>query len=312
MIIHSDARAIPLADCSMNCVVTSPPYWRQRDYGYPAQLGQEETLKEYIDALVSVFAEVHRVLRNDGTLWLNMGDCYASGGRTRTLENSTAKSTIAGKPTGQQQMLNVATRMGNGVARKNLMGLPWRVAFALQDVGWNLRSDVIWFKTNPMPSNVKDRPTCAHEYIFLFSRRPSYYYDHQSMQEPATSTEARYWSDNGRDKQRGHSRQHAGFNRSYAEKIAREGVPKTRNVRDVWPMAVARFEDSHYATFPPELARRCILAGCPEGGIVFDPFAGSGTSIMAAQDLGRRGVGLELGAKYLPMAHRRTAQRALC
>lgn len=312
MILHANARNIPLADQSVNCVVTSPPYWLQRDYGYPEQLGQEPTLPEYLDGLVAVFAEVARVLKNEGTLWLNMGDCYAQSGRARTLENSVKRSTLQGRPTGQMQTLNSRSRLGNGLARKNLIGLPWRVAFALQEVGWNLRSDIIWHKTNTMPSSVKDRPTSAHEYIFLFSKSTSYYYDQGSMREEATSTDARYWSDNGRDKQRGHSRQHAGFNRYYAEKIARDGVPKTRNMRDVWPMAVARYSEAHYATFPTELARRCILAGCPEGGIVLDPFAGSGTSVMVAQELGRKGIGLELGAAYLPLARRRIAQRALC
>lgn len=287
MILRADARRIPLADQSVQCVVTSPPYWCLRDYKVTGQIGQEATVEGYVSSIVRVLSGVWRVLRDDGTVWLNLGDSYSGGEKYRTEANSFLQD-------------------------KQLVGIPWRVAFALQEDGWYLRSDIIWHKTNAMPSSVKDRPTSAHEYIFLLTKRPKYYYDHESVMETAVSTSKHHFVDKDDSKQRGHSRRHAGFNGRYAERIERDGVPTRRNLRDVWPMATANFAEAHFAVFPDELARRCILAGCPEGGIVLDPFAGSGTTVKVAQELGRKGIGLELGAQYIPMAKCRTAQLSLC
>lgn len=312
MILHGDARHIPLADRSVQCVVTSPPYWLLRDYKVPGQMGQEPTPAEFVAGLVAVFREVWRVLRDDGTLWLNIGDSYSGAQKYRTAENSTAKSTLAFRPTGQIDNLEQPSKRGSGLADKQLVGIPWRVAFALQDDGWFLRSDIIWHKSNAMPSSVSDRPSCAHEYIFLFTKRAKYYYNHEAVKEPAVSTSPHHFVDKAESKQRGHSRRHAGFNGRYSEKIAKEGVPTSRNLRDVWTMATGNFSEAHYAVFPDELPRKCILAGCPEGGIVLDPFVGSGTTVKVAQDLGRKGIGLELGAQYIPMARRRTSQLVLC
>jgi DNA modification methylase len=312
VILRGDARHIPLADESVQCVVTSPPYWLLRDYKVPGQTGQEPTPAEFVAELVTVFREVWRVLRDDGTLWLNIGDSYSGAAKYRTVANSFAKSTLANRPTGQIDNLTQPSKRGSGLADKQLVGIPWRVAFALQEDGWFLRSDVIWNKSNAMPSSCSDRPACAHEYIFLFTKRSTYYYDHEAVKEPAVSTSPHHFVDGAKSKQRGHSRQHAGFNGRYAEKIAKEGVPTTRNLRDVWTMATGNCAEEHYAAFPEELPRKCILAGCPEGGIVLDPFVGSGTTVKVAQDLGRRGIGLELGKQYIPMARRRTSQLVLC
>lgn len=312
MIIRGDARAIPLADGSVQCVVTSPPYWLLRDYKVPGQMGQEPTPAEFVAELVTVFREVWRVLRDDGTLWLNLGDSYSGAEKYRTYENSMANSTLQHRPTGQIDNLVQKSKRGCGMPDKQLVGIPWLVAFALQNDGWFLRSDIVWHKSNGMPSSVSDRPASAHEYIFLLTKRAKYYYDHEAVKEVAVSTSARHFVDKDASKQRGHSRRHAGFNGRYAEKIAREGVPERRNLRDVWTMAVANFAEAHFAVFPEELPRKCILAGCPEGGLVLDPFAGSGTTVKVAQDLGRRGIGLELGPQYIALARRRTAQLALC
>lgn len=312
MIIHGDARRIPLADGSVHCVVTSPPYWCLRDYGYPGQIGQEETLESYISSVLSVFEEVWRVLRNDGTLWLNLGDSYAGAARYRTIENSLARSGLANRPTGQIDNLVQSSKRGAGLNDKQLIGVPWRIALALQAAGWFLRSDIVWHKTNAMPSSVKDRPANAHEYIFLLTKRAKYYYDYEAVMEPVVSTSKHHFVDKTDNKQRGHSRRHAGFNGRYADRLDRDGVPTRRNLRDVWPMATANFAEAHFAVFPDELARRCVLAGCPEGGVVLDPFAGSGTVVAAAQGLGRVGIGIELGKNYIPMAKRRTAQLTLC
>lgn len=312
MIIRGDARQIPLAGGSVQCVVTSPPYWLLRDYKVPGQTGQEPTPAEFVAELVGVFREVWRVLRDDGTVWLNIGDSYSGAQKYRTVANSTAKSTLAFRPTGQIDNLVQPSKRGSGLADKQMVGIPWRVAFALQEDGWFLRSEIIWHKSNAMPGSVSDRPASAHEHIFLLSKRATYYYDHVAVKEPAVSTSAHHFVDGRADKQRGHGRRHAGFNGRYAEKIAKEGPPKDRNLRDVWTMATANFGEAHYATFPEELPRKCILAGCHEGGIVLDPFVGSGTTVMVAQSLGRKGVGMELGAQYIPMARRRTAQLALC
>lgn len=312
MIIRGNAEAIPLADGSVHCVVTSPPYWQLRDYKVPGQLGLEATPEEYVSRMVGVFREVKRVLRKDGTLWLNIGDSYTGAPKHRTVKNTTEKSTLSGRATGALENLEMGGRRVKELADKQLVGIPWRLAFALQADGWFVRSEIVWAKSNPMPNSASDRPACSHEFIFLLSKAPTYYYDREAVKERAVSTSKHHFIDKDDSKQRGHSRQHAGFNGRYAERLAREGVPTTRNLRDVWTVATAQFSEAHYATFPPRLITPCILAGCPEGGIVFDPFVGSGTTVMVAQGLGRKGVGMDLGAQYMAMARRRTAQLALC
>lgn len=211
--------------------------------------------------MADVFGETWRVLRSDGTLWLNLGDGYR--------------------------------------ADKQLRGVPWRVALALQSYGWHLRQDIIWSKPNPMPESVTDRCTKAHEYMFLLSKSPKYYFDSESIKESAVSTSLKHFTDGGKDKQRGHGRRHAGFNGRYAERLAKEGIPKTRNKRDVWTVATQPFSGEHFATFPRELIRPCIRAGCPVGGVVLDPFMGSGTTAVVALEEGRDYLGIELNCDYI-------------
>jgi DNA modification methylase len=218
-----------------------------------------------------------------------------------------------------------------GLKPKDLVGIPWRVAFALQADGWYLRSDIIWHKPNPMPESVTDRPTKAHEYLFLLSKSERYYYDAEAIKEPAIyAEEARY--DNGlnghgggvshagqgsstrkfkSDKQRGHGRRHDGFNDRWDQMTKQEQCSKFRNKRSVWTVATQPYSEAHFATFPPKLIEPCILAGCPSGGLVLDPFAGSGTTLQVAQQLGRRGVGIELNPDYIKLAEKRTAQAGL-
>jgi DNA modification methylase len=294
-----------LAECwdeMFDCVVTSPPYWRLRDYEQNSrQIGQEQTPEDYVAKLTSVFREVRRTLRDDGTFWLNIGDCYAAGGQN---SGSTPDALT------DKQRSNVGCRYERTLPPdvykvKDLVGIPWMLAFALRKDGWYLRSDIIWSKPNPMPESVKDRPTRSHEYLFLLTKSPSYYYDHASMQEPAVSTSVKKFTDNGKDKQRGHGRRHEGFNGRYADRLAESGIPTTRNRRDVWSVATSPYPDAHFATFPPSLIRPCILAGCPPDGLVLDPFAGSGTTLQVALEEGRRAVGIELNTSYCVMIEER-------
>ena len=293
-----------MPDKSVYTCVTSPPYFNLRDYDMDGQIGLEATPEAFVARLVEVFREVRRVLRDDGTLFLNLGDSYASSGgvghRHRNSSGGIGKNGTRG-----EQGYHAA---GGGFARpdtardglkpKDLIGIPWSVAFALRADGWYLRQDIIWHKPNPMPESVTDRCTKAHEYIFMLSKSARYFYDAEAIKEPATSTDARKFTDGGRDKQRGHGRRHAGFNRRYAEKIAAEGIPTTRNRRSVWTVATKPFKGAHFATFPPDLIVPCILAGAPIGGTVLDPFGGSGTTAGVALKHGRRAVICELNPDY--------------
>lgn len=289
-----------MPDGLVNCVVTSPPYWGLRDYGVEGQLGLEKTPEEYTAKMVEIFREARRVLRDDGVLFLNLGDSYYGSsmtGGTKSKEGSAKRmGHMSEKPSNVQ------------LKPKDLVGIPWRVAFALQADGWYLRQDIIWHKRNAMPESVKDRPTRAHEYIFLMSKSERYYYDHEAIKEPAVSTSLKKFTDNGTDKQRGHVRRHAGFNGRYAETLARDGAPKDRNLRSVWTVATHPLPESHFATFPPELIKPCILAGCPENGIVLDPFFGAGTTGVVCTDLGRNYIGIELNPEYVAMAEQRIAR----
>jgi DNA modification methylase len=281
-----------MPDESVNCCVTSPPYWGLRDYGVDGQLGLEKTPVEYVENMVNVFREVNRVLRNDGTLWLNLGDCYASSGGTG---HQVKQGQRASRTHTQRNILgNTAT---SNLKSKDLVGIPWRVAFALQANGWYLRSDIIWHKPNPMPDSTKDRPTKCHEYIFLLSKRSIYYFDNKAVAEPAVSTK--------------------GSGNSFARKerisVGGRGNDKTwnpvvggtRNIRTVWKIGSEPFSGAHFATFPTKLITPCVLAGCPVGGVVLDPFFGAGTTGLVAHNNGRGFVGIELNTVYAKMAKER-------
>lgn len=278
---------------SVNCVVTSPPYWGLRDYGVPGQLGLEPTPDEYVAKMVGVFREVRRVLRDDGTLWLNLGDSYAGGGRGSGGDG----------PRNPKQRTNLGayfagnTDFDHGLKPKDLVGIPWRVAFALQADGWYLRSDIIWSKPNPMPESVTDRPTKAHEYVFLMSKGLRYWYDTEAVSEASSGLKGGGWSRSYAEAQPAHG----------AMTMTRQTDTGTRNRRTVWHIATQPYPEAHFATYPEKLVEPCILAGCPEGGTVLDPFTGSGTTGAVACRLGRNFVGVELNHEYAAMAERRIA-----
>lgn len=274
--------------------MTSPPYWGLRDYGVSGQLGLDATPQEYVANMADVFREVRRVLRDDGTLWLNLGDTYSSG------TGWTDEDDKRHKP-GRGQ--NIPSRSGC-LPPKNLVGIPWRVAFALQEDGWYLRQDIIWHKPNPMPESVTDRCTKAHEYIFLLAKSERYYYDAEAVKEVSVDpvgSEARY-------KYAFTGRPNLVMPDGKLQHIALQGFRdfnSTRNRRSVWTVATHSFSGAHFATFPPDLIRPCILAGCPEGGTVLDPFFGSGTTGVVATQLGREYLGIELNPEYVELAKKR-------
>ena len=277
MIIRGDARKLPLRNETVQCVVTSPPYFQLRDYQLgEGQIGLEATPEAYIASLVEVFGEVRRVLRDDGVLWLVLGDCYwGTNSSQRSLHHPTLKS-------------------------KDLIGTPWRIALALQADGWYLRADVIWAKPNPMPEPVRDRPTRSHEYVFLLSKSRRYFYDAGAIAEPAVSDHP-----SANRFRRPHARTHGnrGNNTFWT------AVGGNRNCRDVWHLRSEPTTETHYATFPAKLARRCVLAGSRPADLVLDPFAGAGTIGKVCEELSRRWVGVDLHPEYGGIARRRTAQR---
>lgn len=296
-----------LPDESVQCVVTSPPYWGLRDYGVDGQLGLERTPDEYVAAMVDVFREVRRVLRRDGTLWLNLGDSYAGGDRT-TGRNDAVRQ---GKQTGGGFEAGPRTKLGaiTGLKPKDLVGIPWRVAFALQADGWYLRSDIIWSKPNPMPESVTDRPTKAHEYLFLLSKSASYHYDADAIREPWTD-DRQGWSGDTRDRDELVRRRHDATFRQDGG-LTQKPTTSGRNRRSVWTIATKPYPGAHFATFPEALVEPCILAGCPEGGVVLDPFAGTGTVGAVAQRLSRRAVLIDLNPDYLRQLMVRNQQAPL-
>jgi DNA modification methylase len=297
VIIQGDARHLPLADACVDCVVTSPPYFGLRNYGHAGQIGLEPTPAGYVNELVGVFAEVRRVIKDSGTVWVNMGDSYK---------------------------------------HKDLLGIPWMVAFALQAEGWYLRSDIIWSKPNPMPENVTDRPTKAHEYLFLLSKSETYRYDAAAIAEPASdamfaqveqgyhgegtknyeaagvqnpsSVKARIIGNARKRADRFGGNKHDGSTSQHSDGSVYTGK-LTRNRRTVWTVNTMPYAGAHFATMPEKLVEPCILAGCPLGGLVLDPFVGSGTVVAVAQRLGRRGVGVDLS--YQGLSRERTAQRGI-
>lgn len=328
-----------LPDQSVHCVVTSPPYYGLRDYGVAGQIGLEPSPALYVDRLVEVFREVWRVLRDDGTLWLNLGDSYAGSGRGGNPADSPH----------QKQATNRGSRaffhdnmVDNGVIgrkwvkppagykQKDLIGIPWMAAFALRADGWYLRSDIIWHKPNPMPESVTDRPTSAHEHVFLLSKTRSYYYDADAIRE---AEEVPDWDDGSRvfggvnkhganaqhgrttgrravGRKRGLPPRHAQYESSDQSGLDHVGRGGGRNARNVWTVATQPFPEAHFATFPPRLIEPCIKAGSPLGGTVLDPFGGAGTTALVADRLQRSAILIELNPEYVDMARGRIVRDA--
>ena len=309
-------------DNSIDCCVTSPPYYALRDYGVDGQIGLEETPEKYIERLTEVFMEVHRVLKPNGTLWLNIGDSYAGN----CSVTSTGRCGM-GKPRER-----IDHRVFDGIKPKDLIGIPWMLAFSLRNAGWYLRQDIIWHKPNPMPESVTDRCTKSHEYIFLLSKSQKYYFDYEEIQEKATGYDGRKdtmmkgskkydtqivpnqsvqsMAKNGHERWKFKSKncQYDG-KQPNSMQLKREGMTDeaypVRNKRDVWTVNIKPCKEAHFATYPPELVSNCILAGCPKEGVVLDPFMGSGTTGIVANKLGRHYVGIELNPEYVEMARRR-------
>ena len=288
-----------LPDGSVNCCVTSPPYWGLRDYGAEGQLGLEKTPKEYVAKMVAGFREVKRVLRDDGTLWLNLGDSYSSqpaGNKAACGFSQTRPSRIKGGVGCETVDL---PKKDFGCKPKDLVGIPWMVAFALRADGWYLRQDIIWHKPNPMPESVTDRCTKSHEYIFLMSKSAKYYYDNEAIKEESLHiwNSAKCFSAGG-------SRAEFGVGTAGGEQWNGEGThdnidKQGRNKRSVWTVTTKPFSGAHFATFPPDLIEPCILAGCPEGGTVLDPFFGAGTTGVVCEKWGRNCIGIELNPEYI-------------
>jgi DNA modification methylase len=283
--------------------VTSPPYYGLRDYGHDGQLGLEETPEQYITAMVEVFRCVWDVLEDDGTLWLNIGDSYNGSGGQGTKPNIMSKEAAEGRG-------GKAIKV-DGIKPKDLIGIPWMMAFALRAEGWYLRQDIIWHKPNPMPESVTDRCTKAHEYIFLMSKSQKYYYDADAIKEEANE-------DSGFAKQRAKGIDTWKYNNT-SERIAQTGQTieastfgeiGKRNKRSVWTVTTKPYAGAHFAVFPSDLIEPCILAGAPVGGIVLDPFMGSGTTAQVAQNLGRQYIGCELNPDYCQLQNIRTAQQS--
>ena len=299
-----------MPDQSAHCVVTSPPYWGLRDYGADGQLGLESTPDGYVANLVAVGRELWRVLRDDGTLWLNLGDSYNNRSVARPsshqgglgFENASINRSWAD---GTKLGLTRLSLNGNGLKEKDLVGIPWMVAFALRSDGWYLRSDIIWSKPNPMPESVTDRPTKAHEYVFLMTKAARYWYDAEAVREPHAETQysdavhSPMWMARARPGDRGDARRFNNETVSYN--------PAGRNRRTVWTIATQPYPEAHFATYPEKLVEPCVLAGCPAGGTVLDPFTGSGTTGAVACRLGRNFVGIELNQDYADLAERRIA-----
>lgn len=283
-----------LPDQSVSCCVTSPPYFGLRDYGVDGQIGLEATPDAFVARLVDVFREVRRVLRDDGTLWLNLGDSYGSfGGNTYSGFNERWSGT-GGAGSKQDATLYGVTahKADTGLRPKNLLGIPWRVAFALQADGWYLRQDIIWSKPNPMPESVTDRCTKAHEYVFLLSKSARYFFDAEAIKEPAV------YADSGRSSATKHDLSSARKRDGSDLAPSFRAVTETRNRRSVWTVTTKPFAGAHFATFPPDLIEPCILAGSPVGGTVLDPFGGSGTTAGVAIKHGRNAILCELNPEY--------------
>jgi site-specific DNA-methyltransferase (cytosine-N4-specific) len=305
-----DARAVlaGMPDQSANCIVTSPPYWGKRNYGVSGQYGHEHTPAAYVTTMREVFAEARRVLADDGTCWLNLGDSYSTGGG-----GATGKHAYLGE--------HVTTHRATELGAKNLLGLPWRVAFALQADGWILRNAIIWHKPNAMPESVRDRLNCRHELMFLLVKSPAYWFDLDPIREPHKTVKARE-PGNSRGRTRppgrpgrctrppkyGPGTREVSTASRYGSSRHRRGHPNGRNPGDVWSIPTRPYHGPHFAAYPIDLPLRCIVAGCKPGGTVLDPFAGSGTTGLAAIQLGRRFTGIDLSPDFARLAAGRLAQ----
>ena len=281
-----------MPDESVDCVVTSPPYWGLRDYSTDGQIGLEPTIQEYINVMTEIFGEVRRVLKRDGTLWLNMGDSYTNGGRGGNSKIHNHEHSSQG----------TCYAIPEGLKPKDLIGMPWRVAFALQDDGWYLRSDIIWHKPNPMPESVTDRPTKSHEYIFLMSKSSQYFYDAEVIMERLkdSSVKRNQTGWNGNEKRDYVNGPQNHFSKYMGTDKCKESTH--RNKRDVWTIPTMSYSEAHFATFPVNLIFPCIKAGCRPGGTVLDPFIGSGTTAIVAERLNRKWAGIEINLDYVKIA----------
>lgn len=293
-----------MPDESVHCCVTSPPYYALRDYGVEGQIGREPTPEQYINKLAEVFSEVYRVLKNDGTCWLNIADTYCGTGNK-------GSRTDPKNPKGRNgQNVSIAQNVA-GCKHKDMIGIPWMLAFALRNQGWYLRNDIIWQKGNAMPESAKDRLTRSYEHIFLLAKAKKYYFNASAIAEPiADGTAARYLA--GRGNRHKYSKEVPGqgsiqkLNQPRkAGEIKETDISPYRNCRDVWLINTVSYRGEHFAAYPPKLAERCILAGCPEGGTVLDPFFGSGTTGIAAVKNGRAYIGIELNERYCTLAGER-------
>lgn len=335
--VWPDIKEIPSK--SVQCVVTSPPYYALRDYklektNWPEVrynlfgfeiiipemtccLGLEPSPEAFIGHLILIFREVKRVLKDDGIIWVNMGDSYASHGKTRTDEQACRKSNLKGSTTGQIACKNQINKITSGLKPKDLIGIPWTLAFALRFDGWYLRQDIIWSKPNPMPESVTDRCTKSHEYIFMLSKSEKYYYDNVAIKTPAKNPEddvrrlKQQKKDNKSipdhlknglrpktDKQSGHSRRHAGFNDRWDMMSSEEQSSMGANKRSVWEIATKPFKEAHFATYPADLITDCIKAGSREGDTILDIFDGSGTTSLVSHKLNRKAIGFEKNPEY--------------
>ena len=292
-----------LPDSSVHCCVTSPPYWGLRDYGHDGQIGLESTPEAYVARMVEVFREVRRVLRDDGTCWVNLGDSYAA--TTKNTGRTDQDRSHGNEERGTYLSVagpNKKVKVDLGILKpKDLVGIPWRVAFALQADGWWLRQDIIWHKPNPMPESVRDRCTKAHEYVFLLTKSERYFYDAEAVSETAlTAGQIGGLTPNAAI---------ASGKKPSGNMIPERGKayvrPATRNRRSVWTITPKPYKGAHFAVMPPDLVEPCIKAGCPVGGTVLDPFAGSGTTLAVATKLGRNSIGIELNAEYIELARAR-------
>jgi DNA modification methylase len=341
-ILNGDALAqlATLPEESVQCCITSPPYWGLRDYGCVGQLGLENTPEEYVANMVQVFREVRRVLKDDGTLWLNLGDSYCGSGCGWGGGSLSEKSNHHSKVHGFDEPRKSKNQTPPGLKAKDLVGIPWVVAFALRSDGWYLRSDIIWHKPNPMPESVTDRPTKSHEYLFLLSKSQRYYYDSEAIAEPVSGSmmaqvEEGYDGlglkdyaaagaqnpssvksriiENARKKQRKPAGwdtgdgAHGSFHRDgRATEIEYTDTDSmTRNKRTVWTVPTYSYLSAHFATFPPDLIKPCILAGSKPGDVILDPFGGSGTTGMVALELGRKALLIELNPEYIKLIRQR-------
>jgi len=285
-----------LPDESVQCCVTSPPYWGLRDYGNDGQIGLESTPQDFVAAMVAVFAEVRRVLRSDGVCFVNLGDSY--GGSRKGPSGNFSDH-------GERHLDGITKPYRDSTIKpKDLCGIPWRVALALQDSGWWLRQDIIWHKPNPMPESVRDRCTKAHEYIFLLAKSARYYWDGDAIAEKLQGVPRAPGNKAG--KEGGHLRDDFGTDRMGAV----WGKDGTRNARSVWTITTKPYSGAHFATFPPELPMRCIKAGSKKGDTILDPFFGAGTTGLVAMKMGRDCIGVELNPEYAEIASKRIADEA--